>query len=99
MCPPRPLTLVMLLLTTTANGEGNHPNQALTKTAATNSPARVDIETLDGRVYKSARIPRSEPSGLNVEYSPEKGGLGLAMIKFKNLPEYLQEQYGYDERR
>jgi hypothetical protein len=44
-------------------------------------------------------VIRSEPDGLIVTFQPEKPGIGLAKLRFRNLPESLRNQYGYDANR
>lgn len=56
-----------------------------------------DITTRDGKVYKDVTVIRVEPNGLAVTYRPEGGGIGMAKLKYRDLPEKLQCQYGYDE--
>jgi hypothetical protein len=57
------------------------------------------LTTLDGRSYDRATVKAVEPDGLTIQYTPEPGGIGLAKLKFRNLPESLQKKYSYDPRR
>ncbi len=56
----------------------------------------AQITTSDGQIYHNVSLIRSEPDGLIVSYQPEGGGVGLAKLKFRNLPDSLRNQYGYD---
>ena len=55
--------------------------------------------TTDGKTYNAVRLVKVEPDGLLVEYRPDAGGLGLMTLKFAQLPEPLQKQFGYDARK
>jgi hypothetical protein len=59
-------------------------------------PSRVT--TRDGTEYKDAVKLRVYPDGILVSYHPAAGGIGLAKLKFQELPEGLQKQYGYDPK-
>ena len=56
------------------------------------------ITTSDGTLYKDVAKQRVDPDGILVSYQPGPGGLGLAKLKFRELPEDLQKQYGYDPK-
>ena len=56
----------------------------------------VTITATDGKTYNSVKLLRLEPDGLFIEHAPRGGGIGMAKVKFKNLPEFLQKQYGYN---
>jgi len=60
------------------------------------SSSLSSITTLDGKIFNAVTVQRVEPDGLEVSYVPEGGGLGLAKLKFRNLPEDLRRQYGYN---
>jgi len=49
-----------------------------------------DITTLDGKVYKEVSI-RAKPNGLEIVHST-----GVAFVNFKNLPESVWKEFGYD---
>jgi hypothetical protein len=55
------------------------------------------IITLQGKSYPSARLVRAEPDGITVQYTPQAGGVGLAKLKFRNLPEKIRQDFKYDE--
>jgi hypothetical protein len=59
-------------------------------------PSRVT--TRDGTEYKDAVKLRVYPDGILVSYHPAAGGIGLAKLKFQELPEGLQKQYGYEPK-
>lgn len=51
----------------------------------------LDITTLDGKVYKNAKISEANPAGIVVEYQD-----GVCQIPFTNLPDDIQKKYSYD---
>src|SRR5947209_7927392 len=58
--------------------------------------ASTDITTVDGRTFRNAEVLRSDPDGIVISYQPEKRGIGMAKLNFRNLPDSLRNQYGYD---
>ena len=72
---------------------------------ATNAPSRFDhsqqitggeIITRKGVAYKGVVVQKIAPDGLVIAYSQTNGGLGIAKLKFKDLPDDLQQQFGYN---
>lgn len=61
--------------------------------------AEKEITTLDGTTYKSIRILKVEPDGLLLEHQPPSGGVGLAKLKFEDLPPELKQKHGYDPEK
>lgn len=57
------------------------------------------ITTLDGQRYEATRILRVRHDGLEIEYRPDGGGVGMAKIKFQRLPEDLQARFGFDPQQ
>ena len=55
-----------------------------------------EIITRKGDTYKNASIQKVAPDGLVITYTPAKGGVGISKLKFVDLPDDLQRQYGYD---
>jgi hypothetical protein len=53
------------------------------------------VETRNGKTYRRLRVQKVEFDGITVVFQPGKGGFGCAKLKFKDLPEDLQHQYGY----
>ena len=51
----------------------------------------VDMTDNAGKVYKNAKVTRVEPDGLNISHSG-----GVAKLFFWELPESVQQQYGYN---
>jgi hypothetical protein len=66
--------------------------------AQTDARFPSQITTSDGTLYKDAVKLRVDPDGILVRYQPVDGGIGLAKLKFRDLPEDLQKQYGYDPK-
>jgi len=60
--------------------------------------APTQITTNNGRTYRQVSILDVEPDGLVVSYQPEAGGLGMATLKFRDLPDSLRNRYGYNEQ-
>ncbi|HVM47514.1 MAG TPA: hypothetical protein VMU04_05770 [Candidatus Acidoferrum sp.] len=67
-------------------------------TAQTNAEFPSRIRTSDGKVYLDTVKLNVYPDGILVSFRPAPGGVGLARLKFKDLPEQLQKQYGYDPK-
>lgn len=54
------------------------------------------ITTRDGITYTNAVIQRADPNGIVIEYVPRPGSVGIAKLKFANLPEEIQRRYNYN---
>ncbi len=54
------------------------------------------ITTRDGITYTNAVIQRADPNGIVIEYVPRPGSVGIAKLKFANLPDDLQKRYNYN---
>jgi hypothetical protein len=54
------------------------------------------LKTRDGRVFICAKVDQTDPDGISVSYQPEGGGIGIAKLKFRNLPDDIQKAYGYN---
>lgn len=83
---------VCLLIVQWASGQTNQ--------AGTNPSSRIialpsEITLNDGRTYKSIALKRVEADGLFVTHIPDQGGVGMAKLKFSNLPEPIQKQFNY----
>ena len=55
--------------------------------AETDARFPSQITTSDGRLYKDAVKLRVDPDGILVSYQPVDRGIGLAKLKFRDLPE------------
>jgi hypothetical protein len=64
--------------------------------AQTNHIVTNEIVTISGGVYKQVEIKKVDPSGIVISYSIPSGGLGIARLKFTDLPEQTQKRFGYD---
>jgi hypothetical protein len=67
--------------------------------AQDNTSAPTQITTADGRTYQNVSVQRVDPDGLLVSYQPQASGLGVAKLKFRDLPDSVREQYKYDADR
>ncbi len=54
------------------------------------------ITTRDGKTYTNAVIQRADPNGIVIEYAPTPGSVGIAKLKFANLPPEIQKRYNYN---
>jgi hypothetical protein len=84
-----------------SNAEDRAPGQTGTNlpAAAALVPRGSDLVTTDGTVYRQAQVERVEPDGIAVTFAPPGGGIGMAKLKFRNMPEDVQRQYGYNARQ
>lgn len=65
----------------------------------TNDSAPNEITTRDGTTYKGVTVQKVDADGLRIGYTPAGGGIGATKLKFENLLESVQKQYGYDPQR
>ena len=65
----------------------------------TNNTALDEITTRNGTIYKNVTVQRVDPDGLTISYAPVGGGMGAAKLKFENLPDDLQQRFGYDTNK
>jgi len=56
-----------------------------------------EVVTRNGDTYKNVKIQKVTPDGLVIAYTPANGGVGISKIKFVDLPDDLQRQYGYNQ--
>ena len=57
----------------------------------------LDVQTLDGHLYKQARLMSVNDGGINILCADPKGGDGvLRGISFDRLPQELRTRFGYD---
>jgi hypothetical protein len=54
------------------------------------------ITTRNGVIYTNAVIQRADPDGVVIEYAPQPGSVGIAKLKFANLPDELRKRYNYN---
>jgi S1-C subfamily serine protease len=69
-------------------------DSAIAQPLAAKNPTQ--IVTRDGTIYKSAAIQKVDPDGLTISYSMAGGGMGMAKLKFEDLPDELRQKYGYN---
>jgi S1-C subfamily serine protease len=87
----RSIWLILLLLARVAAvgqaaADSSHPQQI----------ASGQIVTREGVAYKGVVVQKMVPDGLVISYSQADGGLGFAKLKFKDLSDGLQRQFGYN---
>jgi len=82
--------LILVLMTVAAFGQqsagSNHPPQI----------AGGQIITREGVAYKGVVVQKIIPDGLVISYAQADGGLGFTKLKFKDLSDGLQQQFGYN---
>lgn len=94
--------IVMVLFAAFLNYSGSsapvdtQPNQIVIPSS---NSLPTTIITTDGQIYKHPKLLKVLADGLLVEYLPDSGGTGMARLKFKNLSESLQKQFGYDQKK
>lgn len=54
------------------------------------------IATLTGKIYSNAVIQRADADGIVIHYRPDKGTVGIAKVRFRDLDESTQKRYGYN---
>jgi S1-C subfamily serine protease len=59
-------------------------------------PGGSEIVTRTGNSYKNVRVQKVDPDGLLIAYTPANGGVGISKVKFEDLPDDLQQRYGYN---
>ncbi len=63
---------------------------------AATRPTYLERLTLrNGRTYEEVRLQKVELDGLTITYHPHQGGVGLARLSFRDLPEELQAKYSF----
>jgi S1-C subfamily serine protease len=55
-----------------------------------------EIITRGGKTYKGVVVQKVVPDGLVIGYIMADGGMGIAKLKFKDLSDNLQQQFGYN---
>ncbi len=82
--------LILALMTVAAVGQ---------QSASPSHPPQIaggQIVTREGVAYKGVVVQKIVPDGLVISYSQADGGLGFAKLKFKDLSDGLQQQFGYN---
>ena len=83
---------LLLMLLKAASAQQTASSSAISASATTNS-SMLEISTLDGTTYKSARVAKVEPDGIVINYAPNGGGIGMTKIKFENLPDDFRKRF------
>jgi TPR repeat protein len=65
--------------------------------AATRPSHLTELTMRNGKIFREVTVQKIELDGLTITYRPREGGMGFAKLGFKDLPEPLQEKYGYTE--
>ena len=81
-----------------ATHAGNVPaGENLKLLAALRPPFMAKLTLRSGKALQAVRVLRVERDALTVSYQPYAGGVGMARLPFKDLPENLQIKYGYTQ--
>src|SRR5580704_5851130 len=77
------------------------PSQTPLKTGGSKSiiAGPGEIKTAEGKIYRKVEIQRVDPDGLAIAYKPDVGGVGMTKLKFRDLPEDMQQRYAYDREK
>ena len=66
---------------------------------SSNHPPQIvggEIITHGGIVYKGVVVQKMVPDGIVISYSQTGGGMGIAKLKFTDLSDRLQQEFGYN---
>ena len=81
-----------------AASHGCEPASHNLKLIAATRPSYLPQLTLrDGKTFREVTVQKIELDSLTISYHPSGGGMGWAKLGLKDLPEALQEKYGYTD--
>lgn len=91
--------VVWLIISSTSlcAAQTNAPVPAVTSNTVPHFP--TNLTTIDGKRFSGVLLRRFEPDGIVIDYTLDGGGIGLAKLKFKNLPEDFRKRWGYDAEK
>jgi hypothetical protein len=78
------------------NTQSSDTGPAPSKRVAQVTALPKTLTTRGGTAYEHVSVSRVEPDGLTIEYTPRGGGIGLAKLRFRELPEIWQQHYSFD---
>jgi S1-C subfamily serine protease len=91
------LFLVLLLESAVAQQSTNLiQTNALSHSSRPQQISGGKLITREGAAYKGVVVQKALPDGLVIGYTMPDGGIGIAKIKFKDLSDNLQQQFGYN---
>jgi len=91
------LSLSCCILTAADGTSSQTPLKTVASATVVTGPS--EIKTADGKIYRKVEVQRVEPDGLAIAYEPDTGGVGMAKLKFRDLPEDLRRRYAYDKEK
>ncbi|HEY5911551.1 MAG TPA: tetratricopeptide repeat protein [Verrucomicrobiae bacterium] len=94
----RDLNVALKFFNQAADQGSQTARQNLMLTSAARSGKSLRVES-KGRVYPAVTVVKVEPEAITVAFEPEPGGLGLARIRFSDLPADLQQRFGHQPSR
>jgi TPR repeat protein len=66
-------------------------------TAATRRHFLAKITTRSGKTYSGATLQKIDHDGITLQFAPESGGVGMAKLRFSELPQDLQQLLKCDD--
>jgi len=75
------------------NASARH-NLLLINAARVSELERLTVR--NGSTFEGIKVQKVERDCLTISYHPRRGGVGVVRVGFKDLPEQLQEKYGFD---
>lgn len=63
--------------------------------AALRPPSMPSLTLKTGKTLYAVKVQSVEPDSITICFQPRAGGLGMAKLAFKDLPDELQTKYGY----
>ncbi len=93
--PPAPPPPGMENATTVTTDLERPENEA----EAEDEPETMDIETVDGRIFRNATVERVTPSGIDIGYFREDGAYAMIGLRLAVLTPELQKEFGFDPEK
>lgn len=93
------IVLLLLFWNTAVAQQSVSPGQANTPSFHSGNPQQISggkITTRGGVFYKGVVVQKILPDGLIIGYTMTDGGMGITKLKFKDLSDNLQQQFGYN---
>ena len=59
----------------------------------------AQVTTRSGKTYRGATLQKIDREGITLQFAPETGGVGMAKLKFNDLPDELQQLLKNDEAK
>ncbi len=69
--------------------------QNLKLLAATRPGYMASLTLPNGHTYRAVRVKKVDLEGITITFEMPQGGVGFARLAFRDMPEDLQQKYGY----